>query len=138
MMKMTEHICLDTRILSFYLKGKKSALELLNRLKEENSKFYTTVINISEFYMGYYKTNTMTEEKNIKLNQFFELLNPKVLDFNSAELAGKLYGTELKSNPIGWRDTYIASIVLLNGKKIITSNKKHFERVPNLEIIEYF
>ena len=134
---MTDFVCLDTRILTMYLKGKKTALNLLNNLKKEDTMFYTTVINISEFYMGYYKTNIMTEEKNAKLQEFFTILHPKNLDYASAELAGKLYATALKSDPIGWRDTYIASIVLLNGKKIITSNKKHFKRVPQLDIIEY-
>ena len=44
----------------------------------------------------------------------------------------------LKENSIGWRDTYIGAITMLNGKTIITSNKKHFERIPELKIIEYY
>ncbi len=121
-----------------YLKGKQSALELLNKLKEENCEFYTTTINISEFFMGYYKANVMTAENKEKLNAFFKILNPKGLDYESAELAGKLFATTLKGNAIGWRDTYIGAIAMLNGKTIITSNKKHFERISELKIIEYY
>lgn len=121
-----------------FLKGKKSALELVNSLKRENSEFYTTTINISEFFMGYYKANIMTDENREKLRDFFKILNPKVLDYEAAELAGKLFATTLKDNSIGWRDTYIGAITLLNGKIIITSNKKHFERIPDLKIIEYY
>ena len=134
---MPNSVCLDTRILSMFLKGKKSALKIIDEMKEQNREVYTTTINVSEFFMGYYKTDIVTEEKNKKLFEFFQLLIPKSLDYKSAILAGKLFAQTLKNNPIGWRDTFIAAIALLNGKMIITTNAKHFSRIPDLEIIEY-
>ena len=134
---MANSICLDTRILSMFLKGKKNALDLINEFKDQNRELYTTTINISEFFMGYYKTNVVTDEKSKKLSEFFLLLNPRPLDYNSAMLSGKLYAQTLKNNPIGWRDTFIGAIAMLNGKAIITSNTKHFSRIPGLEIVEF-
>ncbi|MHA1166890.1 MAG: type II toxin-antitoxin system VapC family toxin [Candidatus Hodarchaeales archaeon] len=136
-MKKPDSVCLDTRILSMFLKGKKNALRIINEMKEQNKEVYTTTINVSEFYMGYYKTNIVSEEKSKKLFEFFQLLNPKPLDFNSAKLSGKLYAQTLKDNPIGWRDTFIAAITLLNGKEIITTNIKHFSRIPDLKIVKF-
>jgi predicted nucleic acid-binding protein len=80
----------------------------------------------------------MTSENREKTVNFFKILNPRPLDYESAELAGKLFATTLKDNTIGWRDTYIGAITLLNGKTIITSNKKHFERISELKTIEYY
>ena len=48
----------------------------------------------------------------------------------------RLYG-ELKSNTIGDRDhLFIASIALANKQALVTKNKKHFERVPDLQVEE--
>ena len=52
-------------------------------------------------------------------------------------LAGKLYSTELKGQEIGWRDTFIATSLLLNGQIIITSNYNQFKRVTDLDVIKF-
>jgi len=41
---------------------------------------------------------------------------------------------DLKSNTIGDLDLLIASIALSNRQALLTRNKKHFERVPGLEL----
>ena len=38
------------------------------------------------------------------------------------------------SNPIGESDILIASIALANKQTVITRNKRHFERVPGLQV----
>ena len=134
---MLKDVCLDTRILSMFLKGKQSAKELILEFKTKEFEIYTTTVNISEFFMGYYKTNIVVEEDVRKLKDFFWTLHPRTIDFEVAHLSGKLYATIIKDYPIGWRDTFIAAITMLNGKKIITSNVDHFNRIPELEVIEY-
>ena len=101
-------VCLDTGILSAFLKGKKIALEFINKYQSEGYEIYTTTVNISEFYMGVFKTNILSEKKIMKLNEFFKTLHPRPIDFEAGFLAGKLYSTELKGQEIGWRDTFIA------------------------------
>lgn len=54
-------------------------------------------------------------------------------DYESARLWGHL-SAELKSNTIGDPDLLIASIALSNKQVLVTRNKKHFERVPELEV----
>ena len=92
---------------------------------------FTTIINVAEYYAGTFRSKTKGAVKNARdyLQQFSILM----LDEDSALLWGRLYG-ELKSNAISERDLFIASIALANKQTLITRNKKHFERVPGLEV----
>jgi predicted nucleic acid-binding protein len=134
---MLQAVCLDTRILSMFLKGKPAVKQILDEYKANRFELYTTTVNIAEFFMGYYKTHLVVEEDVSRLREFFWTLHPRAIDYEAAHLSGQLYATTLKDQPIGWRDTFIAAIVLLNGKKIITSNNEHFQRIPELEVIEF-
>ena len=135
---MIKAICLDTRILSTYLKGKESAYELIEKYQTDGYELYTTVVNITEFFMGLYKIGIVSEVKKKRLKNFFLTLHPRSIDYEAGVLAGNLYATTLKGQPIGWRDTFIAAIVLLNGRFIITSNPDHFKRIPDINVIEYY
>jgi len=135
--KKTQAVCLDTRVLSQFLNRKQKAKEIINEYQEKHYEIYTTTINISEFFMGLYKIHDITEPELQKLERFFQSLHPRSLSYMSSVYAGKLYGTILKGTVIGWRDTFIASIVKENGNTIITSNSNHFERVPGLNVVEY-
>ena len=92
---------------------------------------FTTIINVAEYYAGTFRSKTKGAVKNARdyLQQFSILM----LDEDSALLWGRLYG-ELKSNPIGDRDLFIACIALANKQTLITRNKKQFERVPGLKV----
>jgi len=57
------------------------------------------------------------------------------LDDNSAKKASELYKLLSKKGEIlDLRDLFIASICLNNNLKLLTLNRKHFERVPGLEL----
>ena len=135
---MIKAVCLDTRILSAFLKKKESAKKIIDEFEEKKYEIYTTMINITEIFMGLYKINLVPEEKIKSLKEFFLALHPRTLDYNTCVLSGKLYATVLRGKEIGWRDTFIAAITILNGKVIITSNPEHFNRISGLEIIEYY
>ena len=132
-------ICLDTRILSNLLKGIDLALQLMEKCKNQGFELYTTSINVAEYYNGLFKVKShiISEHKLKALKDLFKTLHPRALDYEAAYLAGKLFGTILKGREIGWRDTFIAAIVLLNGNMIITNNAEHFQRIPDLKIIKY-
>jgi len=137
MSKKIQAVCLDTRVLSQFLNRKQKAKKLINEYQEKQYEIYTTTINISEFFMGLYKIHEITEKELKDLKEFFQALHPRSLSYESAVYAGKLYGTILKGQVIGWRDTFIASIVKENGNTIITTNSSHFERIPELNVVEF-
>ncbi len=134
---MPDAVCLDTRVLSRFLSRKEPAIALVERFQEESIEIYTTCVNVSEFFMGLWKVGPISSKRLKDLQGFFADIQPRALDYPAASLAGKLYGEVLRGKEIGWRDTFIAAIVLLNGKKIVTSNPDHFRRIPDIEVTEF-
>lgn len=134
---MLKAVCLDTRIVSRFLARKERAITLVQEYKDAQYEIYTTTVNVSELMMGLWKIGPISNQRMTELTNFFMDLHVRALDFESSVMAGKIYGEILRGKEIGWQDTYIAAIVLNNGKKIITSNPQHFERIPDLEVIGY-
>ncbi|HME55213.1 MAG TPA: type II toxin-antitoxin system VapC family toxin [Candidatus Lokiarchaeia archaeon] len=134
---MAQSICLDTRPLSRFLNGNKTTSDLLDDLRDQSHDFYTTVVNVTEVYMGLRKLGVVSDQKKNDLSGFFSNLHPRPLDYEASIKAGELSGDALHGRGIGWRDTFIAAIVLLNGSTILTSNAKHFERIPGLNVMEF-
>ena len=133
-------VCLDTRILSAYLRGKPAARKVIEQYKSEGYEIYTTTMNVAEIVMGLFKiglVTEVTEEKIKSLASFFHTLHPRPIDYPTAFLAGKMYATRLKGNDIGWQDTLIAASTCLNGKTIITGNVRQFQRIKELTVIEF-
>nr|MDO8114025.1 type II toxin-antitoxin system VapC family toxin [Candidatus Sigynarchaeota archaeon] len=134
---MVNAICLDTRIVSRFLAKKTRAIELIQQYKNADYEIYTTTVNVSELIMGLWKIGPISEHRMAELKDFFTDLHVRPFDFDAAIMAGKLHGDILRGKEIGWRDTFIAAIVLVHGKKIITSNSEHFARIPDIEVITY-
>ncbi len=134
---MINAVCLDTRVLSRFLAKKEGAIKIVNEYKQSGHEIYTTTVNASEFFMGLLKLNPISEHRMSELRQFFVDLKPRTLDLDTAIQAARLYVDVLRGKEIGWRDTFIAAIVLANGKKIITSNPEHFNRIPDLDVIQF-
>ncbi len=132
---MGQKICLETDFLVNFLRGKEEAHEYIEK-KEETHNLATTTINAFELYHGAYKSQK--SEQNV--NQTEELLNRLTileLSLKSAREAGKnLAELESQGDKIDFRDLLIGTIAKRNGYPIKTGNKKHFKRVPELEILE--
>lgn len=124
-------VCLDTDFLIDMDRKDEKAVAKVAELADNGELLFTTIINVAEYYAGTFRSKNKKAVENARdyLKQFSIL----ALDEDSALLWGRLYG-ELKSNTIGDRDLFIASIALANKQTLITKNAKHFERIPGLEI----
>ena len=68
----------------------------------------------------------------VKKNTLLHLTEQSVL------ISGDLYAELRKSgNPIDDIDLLIAGIALENKLVLVTNNRKHFERIPQLEIVDW-
>ena len=125
-------VCFDTDFLVTFLKEDEKAIGKLEELIEKGlGPGKTTVVNAVELYKGAYRsTNTKEVERVKNLLGMFDMLS---LTHESAMLAGEIDAIA-KSNPIGDSDVLIAAIVLASKEVLVTRNKKHFERVPGLQI----
>ena len=128
-------ISLDSDCIIDFLRGKKEAVDVINKYKDE---LVTTEINIFEVFVGIYKNKEIEEKEGEVAKSFFESL--EVLNCGSFGLKSASIFCELINNgkEIEQNDCFVASILLVNNcNKIITRNTKHFSRIKNLEIISY-
>ena len=125
-------VCTDTSFVVALERREPSALQKMQGLMDEGEVVYTTSVTVAELYRGAYSSKDKVKAlKDAEgLLGFFATLN---LDYDSGRIWGDLANT-LKSDTIGDRDLFIASIAIANKQTLITKNKKHFERVPGLQI----
>lgn len=118
-----------------YLRKDAAAKEKLQELESLREPLHTTVINAFELYKGAFRAKdpkTELARVDALLDAFFML----ALDRDSAKAAAGAF-RHIRSNAIGESDLLIASIALANKQVVVTRNRKHFERVPNLQVEEW-
>ncbi len=125
-------VCVDTDFLIDLSNREEKALEKLKEIREKGDTVYTTTISMGEYYTGAYRSRDR-EARVEKAREFLTAFVPLTADHESARLWGQL-SAELKSNAIGDLDLLIASTALSNKQVLVTRNRRHFERVPGLQI----
>ena len=122
---MDRKICLDSDIIINFLKKNPEVKERLDKL---GSEFYTTQINTFEIWSGRLKH----EENTIK--EMLNSLNKIDFDEKAAMKAGDIQFILRESGDmIEFRDLFIGSICIINNLELLTNNKKHFNRIPELQ-----
>jgi predicted nucleic acid-binding protein len=134
--KKTEEIktvFVDTSIIVDVDRGKQDVIELCKKLTGTNSAFISTV-SVSEILTGSYlrkdyKTAIKKAEK--VLGQFRWI----PLNGEAAKIVAELNAYLIsKGQPIEYQDVAIAASFLMESCDILlTENKEHFERLPNLK-----
>ena len=130
-------VVIDTDILMDLLRGSQEADVLVSRFEERRFLLATTAINEFELFYGAHKSKE--PERGIKSTR--QLLNRLVilpLTPKSAQRAGHIYADlEKQGQPIGLRDTLIGAIAQTRGFGIATRNIEHFEKIGDLELIDF-
>jgi tRNA(fMet)-specific endonuclease VapC len=130
-------VCVDTSFLIALERRDNRAIEKMQEFEHDGEVVYTTTITVAECYRGAYgskdKTKALKDTKG--LLDHFAILD---LDYESSRIWGEMAAQSLRSDPIGDRDLFIASIALANKQiLIITKNKKHFQRIPGLQVEDW-
>jgi len=128
-----QKIFVDTSIIVDVDRGKQEVIDLCRRLTSTNSAFISTV-TVSEILTGSYlrkdyKTAVKKAEK--VLSQFRWV----PLNGETAKLVAELNAYLIsKGQPIEYQDVAIAASFLLECCDVLlTENKEHFDRLPNLK-----
>jgi len=125
-------VCADSDFIADLDRGNAAALAKLDELEGRGEPVYTTAINVAELYRGAH--GSRNRDRAIRrIEKILSRFSVLKLDYESAKLWGA-FAEKLKSNYIGELDLFIASIALSNKQALVTKNKKHFERVPGLEV----
>ncbi len=123
---------LDTSVIIDYLRGKETAVQLLDNLEEEFSSSY---ICMSEIYEGVYRVNNPKEIVKEVTKFFTSLSGIYGVDEGIAKKFGEIRADlKRKGTLIEDLDLLIAATCLVYDLTLITFNQKHFSRIANLKL----
>ena len=126
----TRRICIDTTVFIGYLRGQEPSVKALEQAVKE-STCYITAIGAYELLFGAARAKRQIDEKSL-----LGVTNILPFSYGAAQLAAKLHADLIHRNSdIGIKDVLIAAICLENQLPILTSNTRHFSKVPNLQVI---
>ena len=114
---------IDTDVLIDFSHGKSHLLE--NILKEKQTELFINPVIIAEFFTD----EALKGEKKEKAIEFFTHFTVLEITGKIGFLAGELLQSR-KTNFLG--DALVAGTCLANQIPLLTRNKKHFTKVPNL------
>ncbi len=136
-------ILIDSNIIIDAMKGREGAITALKAHKEEG--IAVSILSIYEVKMGIYciakkDPNFDLTRRMKKLDQLLHSFTKIPVDHRvvdrAAEIMGQLLVKGLRTDPI---DILIGSSCLIFGiKTVFTENVKHFERIPNLQVIKAY
>ncbi len=129
-------IGLDTSALIDLFKNDSKIKSFLENTKDQIS---TTMVNTFEFYIGLDPENNKHQQEETCYLETLKTLYHFDITIQSCKYASRIFWRLKKQGKIISRfDCLIAAIFIANGvTKILTRNKKHFENIKELEIIEY-
>ena len=126
-------VFVDTSIIVDVDRGKEDVIELCKRLTGTNSAFISAV-SISEILTGSYLRKDYKAAVN-KAEKVLSQFRWVALNGETAKLIAELNAYLIsKGQPIEYQDVAIAASFLLEHCDVmLTENKEHFERLPNLK-----
>ncbi len=125
-------ILIDTTILIDFLRKQKKEKSRLWKLREDNENLM--ISSISVFQLFACATDDQKIDDVRKLLKWFDVLD---FDEQIAEESGKIFKIMKSQNKmIEYRDLFIGTTAIFYDLKLATINVKHFEHIPNLEILK--
>jgi len=123
---------IDTHWIASFLNGREEARQLFQALTFQESAM--SLVTYGEIYEGiYYGRNPLQSERSFQ--QFLRAL--AVLPLNRAILRqfGRIRGDlRRRGEIIGDPDILIAATALHHNLTLVTQNRQHFERIPELQL----
>lgn len=127
-------IILDTDHCIDILRGRQEVIVARRSVYEEVA---TTIITACELYFGAAKSAKPLENKRA-VDAFLRTLRVIDMDIYSAQFFG-IFKAELETagQPLADADLMIGSIARANNATVATGNKRHFERMTSLKLINW-
>lgn len=105
--------------------------------RASGEELVVSTVALAELAMGVFKSERK-DDKLFELESFLRPLSVAAFDDTDAFTAGRLQCVpELTAQPIGAPDLFISAQAQRRGWTVVTSNVRHFGRVPDLGIIDW-
>ncbi|MEK6844212.1 MAG: PIN domain-containing protein [Nanoarchaeota archaeon] len=133
-------VCLDSSVIIDLLRKKLDFAQLESKFGE-NEIVKIPSPAIIEIIRGLYLNSNLSnirENEKERIDKLFSSFPILHLDKESAIKAGEIEANLInKGEIIDMEDILIAAICISNKDSLITRNKKHFERIRDLEVEDY-
>lgn len=127
---------LDTCIVIEFLRSNASVTKKILSAATSNDTLIVCSVVYYEVMRGFDKMKP--SRKQVKFAQLYSETEHLVLDDKAAGIAAEIYRyLSKRGQKIEDADIFIAAITLANDAVLITDNVKHFERVPNLKVVNW-
>lgn len=122
----------DTDVLIDFLRGAEPAAARVAEALEAGAALATTTITRFELMAG-----ARGKRQRAAVQALLAALPALPLDTGAADRAAEVRRElESRGEDIGMADSLIAGIVLTHGAQLLTRNRRHFERVPGLSVVD--
>lgn len=127
---------LDTCIVIDFLRSNEPVTEKILNAATSNDTLIVCSVVYYEVMRGFDKMKP--SRKQIKFEQLYSETEHFILDDKAAGIAADIYRyLSKRGQKIEDDDILIAAITMANDATLITDNVKHFERVPNLKVVNW-
>lgn len=125
---MEQKVCIDTDIAIDIIKKSPKVEQLLSKF----SDFNAAISSITAFELNLRKTN-ITD-----IDNFISSVYVLPFGIETARIASGIEkALKAQGKTIGFEDVFIAATCIANGCALATLNKKHFENIKGLKIIDF-
>jgi len=122
--------CLDTNVLIDFLRNREPGASAVEKVVKEAACFVTAV-TVYELLFGVARAR-----KKIGEDALLGVMSVLPFDGGVAREAASLHASLVQANQdIGVKDVFIAATCLVHDIPVLTSNVRHFSRVPDLQVI---
>ena len=122
--------CLDTNVLIDFLRNREPGASAVEKVVKEAACFVTAV-TVYELLFGVARAR-----KKIGEDALLGVMSVLPFDGDVARKAASLHASLVQANQdIGVKDVFIAATCLVHDIPVLTSNVRHFSRVPDLQVI---
>lgn len=123
-----EKVFVDTDVMIDFLRGYKPRIKnVFKRIEDGGIKAYTSWINIVELYSG-----VDSEDKDPIISELLSILEIIGQDIKTTKLAGYIR----RQYNLSLADSIIASLTIKNSLKLLTFNKKDFQKIKDLQLFK--
>jgi tRNA(fMet)-specific endonuclease VapC len=127
----------DTCLLVDALRGDRAAAQFLAALQEEGTFMAIPSIVLYELWEGVERADRGLEQQR-KVEALTESFPVIAFEARHAQRAGRLSGELVRRGEmLDVADSQIAGMALVEGWPIVTRNRKDFDRVPDLKVVDY-
>lgn len=129
-------VLLDTDVIIDFLRVGIDYKTVFKGIKNKETQAYISSITAFELNNG----ALLSDNPKLKLEEVSELTNMMgIVPFDKTEsyVASKIYAYLVKKGlPLEIRDILISACAISNNIRILTKNKKHFSRIPELQFYD--